>query len=104
MSDQKYDPDRNPDDYDMTLKYSPMDLSKVNSILTQYKGQPVLDYIIELYKLIEYQKQRIFQQEKQIIALKHTEAWKHYDKSIENYDPSTRKYLDKPPKSGNMSC
>ena len=104
MSDQKYDPDWNPDDYDMTLKYSPMDLSKVNSILTQYKGQPVLDYIIELYKLIEYQKQRIFQQEKQIIAFKHTEAWKHYDKSIDNYDPSTRKYLDKPPKSGNMSC
>jgi hypothetical protein len=104
MSDQKYDPDWNPDDYDMTLKYSPMDLSKVNSILTQYKGQPVLDYIIELYKLIEYQKQRIFQQEKQIIALKHTEAWKHYDKSVDNYDPSTRKYLDKPPKSGNMSC
>jgi hypothetical protein len=104
MSDKKYDPDWNPDDYDMTLKYEPMDLSKVNSILIQYKGQPVLDYIIELYKLIEYQKQRIFQQEKQIIALKHTEAWKHYDKSIENYDPSTRKYLDKPPKSGNMSC
>lgn len=104
MSDKKYDPDWNPDDYDMTLKYEPMDLSKVNSILIQYKGQPVLDYIIELYKLIEYQKQRIFQQEKQIIALKHTEAWKHYDKPIENYDPSTRKYLDKPPKSGNMSC
>jgi hypothetical protein len=68
----KYDPNWNPDDYDMSLKYGPMDLSKVSSILTQYKGQPVLDYIIELYKLIEYQKQRIFQQEKQIIALKHT--------------------------------
>lgn len=103
MSD-KYDPNWNPNDYDMTLKYEPMDLSKVNSILTQYKGQPVLDYIIQLYKLIEYQKQRLNEQEKQIIALKHTEAWKHYDKPIENYDPSSRKYLDKPPKSGNMSC
>jgi hypothetical protein len=103
MSD-KYDPNWNPDDYDMTLKYEPMDLSKVNSILTQYKGQPVLDYIIQLYKLIEYQKQRLNEQEKQIIALKHIEAWKHYDKPIENYDPSSRKYLDKPPKSGNMSC
>jgi len=88
----KYDPNWNPDDYDMSLKYGPMDLSKVSSILTQYKGQPVLDYIIELYKLIEYQKQRIFQQEKQIIALKHTEAWKHYDKSIDKYNPKTRKY------------
>jgi hypothetical protein len=89
--------------WDGTFKYDPVDISTVNNILTQYKGQPVLDYIIELYKLIEYQRQRLSEQEKQIIALKHTEAWKHYDKSIENYDPSTRKYLDKPPKSGNMS-
>jgi hypothetical protein len=90
--------------WDGTFKYDPVDISTVNNILTQYKGQPVLDYIIELYKLIEYQRQRLSEQEKQIIALKHTEAWKHYDKPIENYDPSTRKYLDKPPKSGNMSC
>ena len=90
--------------WDGTFKYDPVDISTVNNMLTQYKGQPVLDYIIELYKLIEYQRQRLSEQEKQIIALKHTEAWKHYDKSIENYDPSTRKYLDKPPKSGNMSC
>lgn len=90
--------------WDGTFKYDPVDISTVNNILTQYKGQPVLDYIIELYKLIEYQRQRLSEQEKQIIALKHTEAWKHYDKHIENYDPSTRKYLDKPPKSGNMSC
>ena len=103
MSNHTYDPNWNPDDFDMTLKYEPMDLSKVNSILTQYKGQPVLDYIIQLYKLIEYQRQRLSEQEKQIIALKHTEAWKHYDKPMENYDPVTRKYLDKPPKSGNMS-
>jgi hypothetical protein len=91
MSDQ-YDPNWNPDDYDMKLKYEPMDLSKVNAILSKYKGQPVLDYIIELYKLIEYQKQRLNEQEKQIIALKHTEAWKHYDKSINKYNPRTRKY------------
>lgn len=94
---EKYDPNWNPDDYDMTLKYSPMDSSKVNNILTQYKGQPILDYIIELYKLIEYQKQRIFAQEKQLISLKHTEAWKHYDSF-------QRKLVDKTPKSGNMSC
>jgi hypothetical protein len=92
MSDQKYDPDWKLEDYDMTLKYEPMDLSKVNTILSKYKGQPVLDYIIELYKLIEYQKQRLKEQEKQIIALKHTEAWKHYDKSIDKYNPKTRKY------------
>jgi hypothetical protein len=90
--------------WDGTFKYDPVDISTVNNILTQYKGQPVLDYIIELYKLIEYQRQRLSEQEKQIISLKHTEAWKHYDKSVEYYDPVTRKYLDKPPKSGNMSC
>lgn len=100
----KYDPNWNPDDYDMSLKYGPMDLSKVSSILTQYKGQPVLDYIIELYKLIEYQKQRIFQQEKEIIAFRHEKAWKHYDNPIENYDPATRKNINRPPKSGNASC
>jgi len=89
--------------WDGTFKYDPVDISIVNNILTQYKGQPVLDYIIELYKLIEYQRQRLSEQEKQLVALKHTEAWKHYDKPIENYDPVTRKYLDKSPKSGNMS-
>jgi hypothetical protein len=78
--------------WDGTFKYDPVDISKVNKILTQYKGQPVLDYIIELYKLIEYQRQRLSEQEKQIIALKHTEAWKHYDKPIDKYSPKTRKY------------
>ena len=90
--------------WDGTFKYDPVDISTVNNVLTQYKGQPVLDYIIELFKLIEYQRQRLSEQEKQIIALKHTEAWKHYDKPVDNYDPSSRKYVDKPPKSGNMSC
>jgi len=75
-----------------TFKYDPVDISKVNNILTQYKGQPVLDYIIELYKLIEYQRQRISEQEKQIIAFKHHEAWKHYDKPLEKYNTKTRKY------------
>lgn len=79
--------------WDVTFKYEPMNPDKVNEILTKYKGQPVLDYIIELYRLIEYQKDRISKQEKQIIALKHTEAWKRYDKPIESYDPKTRKYV-----------
>jgi len=78
--------------WDGTFKYEPMNQSRVNEILSEYKGQPVLDYIIELYKLIEYQKDLINKQEKQLIALKHIDAWKHYDKSVENYDPKTRKY------------
>lgn len=78
--------------WDGTFKYEPINPSRVNEILEQYKGQPVLDYILELYKLIEYQKDLINRQEKQLVALKHIDAWKHYDKPIENYDPKTRKY------------
>lgn len=78
--------------WDGKFKYDPVNSLRVNQILTEYKDQPVLNYIFELYKLIEYQKNLIDKQEKQLIALKHTEAWKHYDKPIENYNPITRKY------------
>lgn len=80
--------------WDGTFKYESINPSRVNEILEQYKGQPVLDYIIELYKLIEYQKDLINKQEKQLIALKHIDAWKHYDKPIEKYDSKTRKYTN----------
>lgn len=78
--------------WDGTFKYEPMNPSRINEILEEYRGQQVLDYIIELYKLIEYQRELINKQEKQLVALKHIDAWKHYDKPIENYDPKTRKY------------
>ena len=78
--------------WDGTFKYTAIDPSKINEILSRYKGQEVLDYIIELYRIIDYQKDLINQQEKKMIAFKHNEAWKHYDKSIENYNPKTRKY------------
>ena len=65
-----------------TFKYDPVDPVRINQILDKYKGQQVLDYIIELYKLIDYQKDLIYQQEKKMIAFKHNEAWKHYDKPI----------------------
>lgn len=91
--------------WDGTFKYEPMNESRVNEILTIYKGQPVLDYIIELYRLIEYQRQLINQQEKQLIALKHHEAWKHYDKLDDTYDAKTRQYSNRSPKSSdNRSC
>lgn len=86
------------------LKYDPVSTSKVNEILSKYKGHEILSYVVDLFNLIEYQKQIIFEQEKRIIAFKHHTAWEHYNKPIESYDPVTRKYVDKPPKSGNMSC
>ena len=79
--------------WDGTFKYEPVNPSRVNEILEEYKGQQVLDYIIELYRLIEYQREIIGQQEKQLIGFKHQEAWKHYDKLIESYDSKTRKYI-----------
>ena len=31
-------------------------------------------------------------QEQQITAIKHMEAWKRYDKDLQEYDPETRSY------------
>lgn len=77
---------------DGTFKYDPVSPNKINQILTDYKGHPVLDYIIELYKLIDYQKDIINRQEKSLISFKHIEAWKHYEKSTDTYNPKIRKY------------
>lgn len=99
---ETYNPNWNPDDYDMTLKYEPMSESHVNKILIQYKHDEILDYIKQLWKLINYQKQIIWEQRKEIIAIKHQEAWKRYDKHPTNYDAQTRKYVDKPTKSDTM--
>lgn len=66
--------------HEYKFKYDPVNQSKVNEILSKYKGQEVLEYIIDLYKLIDYQKELILNQNRQLIALKHTEAWKHYER------------------------
>jgi hypothetical protein len=99
-----YDPDWNPDDYDMTLKYEPMDQSKISFILAMYQKEPVLDYIKQLWKLIDYQKQEIWKQRKEIIAIKHKVAWKHYDKEIDYADPVNRVNTNKPKRTDEMGC
>lgn len=86
------------------LKYDPVNPSKVDEILTKYKNNEIVSYIVDLYNLIEYQRKVIADQNKTIVSYRHKMAWEHYDKLIEDYDPTTRKYIDKPPKSGNMSC
>jgi hypothetical protein len=101
---QTYDPNWNPDDYDMTLKYEPMNSSKISDILTRYKNEPVLDYIKELWKLIDYQKQEIWKQRKEIIAVKHKIAWKHYDKEVDHTDPVNRVNTNKPKRTDEMGC
>jgi hypothetical protein len=77
--------------WDDKFKYEPMSPSKIKIIMESYKNEQVYDYIKELYELINYQKNMINEQRVEIIAMKHKEAWKRYD-------------VDKPPKSGNMSC
>ena len=54
--------------------------------------QEIREHIDDLYKLIEHQMLQQIRQEKQIIAVKHMEAWKRYDKDMREYDPETRSY------------
>jgi|688.fasta_scaffold83292_8 hypothetical protein len=90
--------------WDGKFKYEPMSPDKVKLIMEAYKNEQVYDYIMELYELVNYQKDIINQQRVQIIALKHKEAWKHYDRPLDQYNTEQRKYVDRPDKSGNMSC
>ena len=86
--------------WDGKFKYEPMNPEKVKLILEAYKNEQVYDYIMELYELINYQKEMINDQRIEIISLKHKEAWKRYELP----DSKFKDCVDKPPKSGNMSC
>ena len=52
-------------------------------------------HIEDLYELIEHQMLQQMRQEKQMIAIKHMEAWKRYDRPIEDYDFDKRAYKKK---------
>lgn len=86
--------------WDGTFKYEPMSPDKVKTIMEAYKHEQVYDYIMELYELINYQKDMISKQRIEIIALQHKEAWKRYDLPENKFQES----VDKSQKSGNMSC
>lgn len=66
--------------WDEKFKYEPMNPDKVKLIMEAYKHEQVYEYIMELYELINYQKDMINKQRVEIISLKHKEAWKRYDK------------------------
>jgi hypothetical protein len=77
---------------------------KIHDILSQYKDNPLLDYVKELWSLIDYINHRNEKDRLALIALKHKKAWSHYDKDPSLYDSETRGYK-KPPKTGeNYSC
>lgn len=86
--------------WDCKFKYEPMSPDKVKIIMETYKDEQVYDYIMELYELINYQKDMINKQRVEIISLKHKESWKRYDQPEEKF----KLIVDKQPKSGNMSC
>lgn len=95
-----YNPDDWSKEFDVILKYEPMSESTINRILIQYKNDDVLNYIKDLWNLIDYQRKLISDYSKEIISLKHKQAWKRYDLPEDKFKVS----IDKPPKSGNMSC
>jgi hypothetical protein len=86
--------------WDGNFKYEPMNPEKVKLIMEAYKNEQVYQYILELYELITYQKKMINEQRIEIIGLKHKESWKRYDLPESKFQAS----VDKPAKSGNMSC
>lgn len=86
------------------LKYRIVTDQEINRVFSEHKNNPLLAYIKDLLSLIEYQRKSIADLNKIIVGLKHKEAWSHYDRSMKEYDPVNRKFIDKPPKSDNMSC
>lgn len=84
------------------LKYECLD--RFPDIVKQCTDDSAAKLLIEMFDLIRYQMQQITDQRMEIIAFKHKRAWTHYDRSPDQYDTEQRKYVDKPAKSGNMSC
>ena len=75
------------------LKYLPVLPDKKKQIANIYKDYQVTEHIEELYNLIDYQMKLISDQRRQIIADKHKNAWKHYYKSLDEYNESERRYF-----------
>lgn len=84
------------------LKYECLD--RYPEILSKCTNEEIKILLIEMFDLIRYQMHQITDQRMVIISLKHQEAWKHYDRPLDEYDTEKRAYIDKPAKSGNMSC
>ena len=78
-----------------TLKYLPVLPNKKKQIANIYKDYQVTEHIEELYGLIDYQINIISEQRQQIIADKHKDAWKHYYKSLDEYNECQRRYFTK---------
>ena len=74
-----------------SLKYLSVLPEKKKQIANIYKDYQVTEHIEELYDLIDYQMKLISEQRQQIVADKHKDAWKHYYKSLAEYNQSERR-------------
>lgn len=79
-------------------------LNKLDQIVKNSTDSDAINLILDMRDLIFYQMHEIRDQRTDIISMKHKNAWKHYDRPLEEYSNATRSYVDKPQKSGNMSC
>lgn len=78
---------------------------KINDILTRYKDNPLLDYVKDLWNLIDTIEKNRESDMKELTSCRHKLAWKMYDKDFSSYNPETRTYEDRPIKtSENISC
>jgi len=84
------------------LKYECLDIFE--EIYKACNEDSTKKLLIDLRDLIYYQMGQIRDQRSEIIAEKHKKAWSHYDRPIEEYNAEQRKYIDRPDKSGNISC
>ena len=76
----------------LPLKYACVQPEVKESIASMSMPMLVKDHINDLYDLIDHQMKQQLRQESQIVAVKHMEAWKMYDKDMSEYDPETRSY------------
>lgn len=93
MPDEIYTPLTKADK--LPLRYSCFQPEVRDHILSIEKHPEVCQHINDLYDLITYQMEQIFRKEHELTANRHKEAWKRYDKSIEDYDTVRRKYFSK---------
>ena len=77
------------------LKYACVQPEIKEAIASMSMPMLVKDHNNDLYELIDHQMLQQMRQEKQIIAVKHMEAWQRYDRPIEDYDFEKRAYKPK---------
>lgn len=93
MSDKIYEPLNKSDC--KPLRYACFQPEVREHIKSIEKHSEVCKHINDLYDLIAYQMEQMFRKEHELIANRHKEAWKRYDKPIEDYDSVRRKFFTK---------